>query len=153
MAAKVGLMNWVGRLAGYALLTVLVLQSAVIVARSLFSVSLPWLDESVIYAHATTIALAIAWTLSADRHVRIDILRVRLSVTAQRVVERIGLAAIVAASFGLILLSINFVSSSWAVQEGSSQFGGLPGVFLVKSLVPVLFALLALAAFQRLRRI
>ena len=46
-----------------------------------------------------------------------------------------GLVAFIA----LFYLSIDFVAASWQIKESSKDAGGLPGVFLLKSLV-MLFA-------------
>ncbi|MGI9355801.1 MAG: TRAP transporter small permease subunit [Rhizobiaceae bacterium] len=141
----------VGRLSMPLILLVVGLQFAVIIARSLFGETALWLQESVVYVHAAVIVFAVGWTLAEDRHVRIDALKTQMSRDYQRLVERTGLIAVVAVSAIILILSWGFVTASWRVLEGSREVGGLPGLFLLKTLVPLLFVLLGVAAFQRLR--
>ena len=44
----------------------------------------------------------------------------------------------------LFVLSLPYVTASWQVLEGSPEVGGIPGVFLLKSLIPVASVLLLL---------
>ena len=42
----------------------------------------------------------------------------------------------------MIWVSLPYVSNSWQILEGSSEVGGIPGVFLLKTLIPLTGALL-----------
>ena len=53
----------------------------------------------------------------------------------------------------ILVFSIQFVSSSWAVGEVSSSPGGLPFRYLIKAALPTGFLLLLLAVVSRLTRI
>jgi TRAP-type mannitol/chloroaromatic compound transport system permease small subunit len=69
------LVSGIGRVAAWLILVVVLLQFALVVARYLFGLGSIWLSETVIYAHAAVFMLAAAWTLRAEGHVRVDILR------------------------------------------------------------------------------
>ena len=44
---------------------------------------------------------------------------------------------------GLVLAtSLPYAASAWRILEGSSEVGGLPGVFLLKTLIPLMAVLL-----------
>ena len=97
------------------------------------------------YLHAISFMLGIAYALKHDEHVRVDIFYSRLSARGQAWVNLSGhllLLLPVALSFGY--LSISYVSASWRILEGSSEVGGIPAIFLLKTLIP-LFALTLLA--------
>ncbi len=49
-------------------------------------------------------------------------------------------------------ISWQYVAASWSVFEGSREAGGLPAVFLLKSLILVMAALLSLQAFAQAAR-
>jgi TRAP-type mannitol/chloroaromatic compound transport system permease small subunit len=54
---------------------------------------------------------------------------------------------------GFILYSsIDYVSFSWQLQEGSPEPGGLPFVYLLKSLIPLSAALLAIQGIAEVLR-
>ncbi len=144
-------LNASGRLAGFALLLLVAAQFAVIVNRAVLANTNPWLEESVVYFHALVITCSVGWTLLANRHVRIDALQPVFREGFKVVIERLGLVATIGACLTIMVLSWGFVSTSWQVLEGSREVGGLPGIFLLKTLVPLLALLLALAALQRLR--
>ena len=46
----------------------------------------------------------------------------------------------------IIWLSISYVEQSWSIGEGSANPGGIPGRYLLKSLIPIGFALMFLQA-------
>ena len=52
----------------------------------------------------------------------------------------------------LLLIGWDYVGASWAVRETSSEPGGLPLVFLLKSLILVLPALLLIQSWSTVRR-
>src|SRR5690606_15701428 len=61
---------------------------------------------------------------------------------------RVELAGIVLLLLPLCLfavwISLDYVAASWSVREGSRDPGGLPGWYLLKALIPLSAALLAL---------
>lgn len=136
-----------------ALAAMLLLQFAVIILRHSFGFTAPWLSESVIYAHAAIFMLAAGWTLAAGRHVAVDVVSERLG--HPRLLKVVGFALfLVPMSVGLFALSLPSVSQSWMLLEGSATIGGLPGIFVLKTLLPI-FALLLLIGgiVQLLRRV
>jgi TRAP-type mannitol/chloroaromatic compound transport system permease small subunit len=44
----------------------------------------------------------------------------------------------------LVYVSWDYVAASWSLRESSKEPGGLPGVFVLKTLIPLCGALLAL---------
>jgi TRAP-type mannitol/chloroaromatic compound transport system permease small subunit len=135
----------IGRTVAWLALVVVVLQFALVVARYLFGVGSIWLTEAVIYGHATLLMLAMAWTLKAGGHVRVDIFYADASQRTQAKVDLAG-AALLLLPFALTLLwlSLPYVGRSWTVLERSQEASGLPLVFVLKTLIPLFAALLAL---------
>jgi TRAP-type mannitol/chloroaromatic compound transport system permease small subunit len=139
------LTSGVGRAVAWLVLVVVGLQFALVVARYLFGLGSVWLTESVIYAHATLFMLAAAWTLLADGHVRVDFFYADASARTKSIVDLIGaLLLLLPFMFVLFWLSVPYAARSWAILEHSQEASGLPIVFVLKSLIPLFAALMAL---------
>ena len=63
----------IGRAVAWLVLAIVLLQFALVVARYLFGFGSIWLNESVMYGHATLFLMAAAWTLRTGGHVRVNI--------------------------------------------------------------------------------
>jgi TRAP-type mannitol/chloroaromatic compound transport system permease small subunit len=135
----------IGRAAAWLALAVVLLQFALVVARYVFSYGSIRLTESVTYGHATLIMLAAAWTLRAGGHVRVDVFYAHASKRTRAAIDLAGsLLLLLPFTLTLLWLSVPYAARSWAILEGSQEVGGLPLVFLLKSLVPLFALLMAL---------
>ena len=106
-----------------------------------------WMQESITYLHATVFMVAAAWTMQADEHVRVDIFYREHSPLYRAWVDLAGtLLFLLPFSLFMLYIGWGYVASAWSVYEASSEPGGLPLVWLLKSLVLVLPALLLLQA-------
>ncbi|HEX7036242.1 MAG TPA: TRAP transporter small permease subunit [Pseudomonadales bacterium] len=111
------------------------------------------LQEAVLYLHAVVFMLGIPYTLKADGHVRVDLVYSRLGPRARTVIDLIGHVLFLLPVAGVLLLySQSYVARSWRILEGSSEVGGIPGVFLLKTLIPVLAVLLVLQGLAEIAR-
>ena len=143
-----------GKLCGWLLLALVIVQFVVVLARYLLAVNYLWLQELTLYLHASTFMLAAAWSLTANKHVRIDILRERSGEGARRLVDVLGaLFLLVPMMLAIGWASLPYVGQSWAILEGSAEVSGLPGIFLLKTLLPVFAVLMLAAGFVRLVRL
>jgi TRAP-type mannitol/chloroaromatic compound transport system permease small subunit len=135
----------IGRAAAWLALIIVVLQFALVVARYLFSLGSIWLSETVVYAHAGLFLLAAAWTLQAGGHVRVDVFYAQASDRRKALIDLVG-ALVLLLPFALVLawLSLPYAARSWAVLERSQEASGLPLVFLLKTLIPLFAAMMAL---------
>lgn len=136
-----------------------VVTTAVVVLRYGFNAGAIALQESVLYLHATAFMLGIASTLKDGGHVRVDVLYSRLTARGQACIDLLGHCLFLLPVAGAIFwLSLPYVQASWAIFEGSPEVGGIPGIFLLKTLIPLMATLLAaqglaeiLKSLQRLR--
>lgn len=122
-----------------------------VVARYFFeSFSLP-LGELVIDLNAMVFLLASPMLLYLDQHVRVDIFYGRFSPRQQAIVDLFGTLFLLLPLCGFILYySWGFVASSWADNEASGETGGLPALYLVKSLIIIFAVLLFLQGLSML---
>jgi TRAP-type mannitol/chloroaromatic compound transport system permease small subunit len=135
----------VGRVAAWLCLIEVLVQFAVVVLRYVFDFGLIWLSESIIYAHAGLFMLAAAWTLRDGGHVRVDIFYAEASPRTRALVE-LGGSLLLLLPFVLVLgwFALPYVARSWAILERSPETGGIPAVFLLKTLIPLFALMMAL---------
>ena len=154
------LVAWLGRSVSWLTLAMVILTFAVVVLRYGFNQGWIWLQESVTYLHATVFMLAAAWAFQTDDHVRVDIFYRTGSSRYKNLVNLLGtLIFLIPFCVFLLLIGWDYVASSWETFEASREAGGLPLVYLLKSLILVLPVLLLLQAvstarlcWKRLRR-
>jgi len=116
---------------------------AVVVLRYAFDLGWIAMQESVTYMHALLFMGAAAYTLRHQGHVRVDIFYRRFSPRGRARVDLLGVLLLLWPVCGFILwTSWGYVADSWAVQEGSREAGGLPGVWLLKTLILIMPLLL-----------
>lgn len=129
---------------GLVLLTV-----TVVVLRYGFDYGNIGLQEAALYLHASLFMLGMAYTLSLDEHVRVDIFYRRWPAHKQALVDLAGTALfLIPLCITLLVLSWDYVLVSWQRQEGSADAGGLPFLYVLKTLLlamPVLLLIQALA--------
>lgn len=143
----------VGRSAAWLALAIVVLQFALVVARYIFSLGSIWLTETVIYAHAALFLLAAAWTLQIGGHVRVDIFYADARPRTRAWIDLAGALVLLLPFMAVLLwLSWPYAARSWAVLERSQEASGLPLVFLLKSLIPLFAALMALQGVAQAMR-
>ena len=133
---------------------IMVLVSCIVVGlRHLFDIGSIALQESVIYMHAMVFMLGAAYTLKRGGHVRVDIVYRRFSLRKQAWVDVLGsllftLPLMIFIGWG----SWGFVQESWRISEGSTDSGGIGGVYLLKSLLPLMALSVSLQAIAELLR-
>lgn len=134
-----------GRAVAWCAVLIVLVQVAVVLMRYALGLGSVWLSESIMYAHATLFLLAAAWTLQAGGHVRVDIFYARARPRTKALVDLVG-ALVFLLPFALALgwLALPYVGRSWAIFERSREANGLPLVFLLKTLIPVFAASMAL---------
>lgn len=95
------------------------------------------------YLFGAMYLLAAGYVMLHDEHVRVDILYSKLSRRGRARLDFVLLWVFFYPSCALVLYTAwPFVRASWAVWEGSPDPGGLPLRWLLKSMIPVGFALL-----------
>src|SRR4051794_14068393 len=135
----------IGRTIAWASLLVVLMQFAVVLMRYVLGVGSLWLQESVFYAHAALLMLAVAWTLREGGHVRVDIFYADASPRTKAKIDLIGaICLLLPFAIALGVLSVPYVARSWSILERSRETSGLPIVFLLKTLIPLFALLLAM---------
>ena len=145
--------DWSGRTVSWLSLLLVLVTFIVVVLRYVFDSGSIALQETTTYFHATIFLVGMAYTLQQDAHVRVDIFYSRFSKQGQAWVNLCG-SLFLLLPFMLFIswISWEYIVDSWLVMEGSREAGGLPGVFLLKSLILVMTSLLSLQALTQVAR-
>ena len=133
-----------GKSVAWLTLLMMVFTCGVVTLRYVFNVGSIVLQESVMYLHGCVFMLGIPYALKVGAHVRVDIFYARMSPRGRNLVDLVG-SLLFLLPFGafVIWVSLDYVATSWRIREGSPEVGGVPFVYLLKTLIPVMsFALL-----------
>ena len=148
-----GLAIAIGHVAAWLVLAMMLAQVALVLGRGLFGLGALRLHEAVIYANAVFIGAGVAYALARNGHTRIDVLRARMTPRGRALVDLLATLVLLLPTIAvLIWASTPYVSRAWQALEGSRSVGGLPGVFLFKTILLVLPALLLLPAVAIIAR-
>jgi TRAP-type mannitol/chloroaromatic compound transport system permease small subunit len=117
-------------------LTMVLLTFLIVVLRYGFNLGWIAMQESVMYLHGMVFLLGAAHTLRVNEHVRVDIFYRRFSPKKQAKVDIFGsLFLLMPVNIFIFMVSFDYVMRAWRVMEASQEAGGIPGVFLLKSLI------------------
>ena len=135
----------------YILIVLIVLVFSTVFFRYIFNMSYIIIQEIIMYLHALIFMFGISYALKENSHVKIDILYNSLNKRTQRVISIAGLVSfILPTALFIIYISIDMVTQSWMILEGSSEAGGLDLVFILKSLIPISGILIFLQGISEL---
>ena len=138
-------LDFLGRVLGWLLVVMMLTTVLVVFLRYALGIGSIFLQETVLYLHATIFMLGLSYTLRQDAHVRVDLIYGQLSVRGRALVNLIGNLVFLFPLAGLIGFgSLEYVFASWAIGEKSPEVDGIPAVFLLKTLIPLSALLLAL---------
>ena len=139
------IINFSGRAVSWLTLLMVITTFLVVVLRYVFDYGLIAMQESIIYMHAIIFLIGAAYTLQQNSHVRVDIIYQKLSEKNRAWVDLFGtLFLLTPTMLFIFIISWRYVSDSWQVLETSREAGGLPGVFLLKSVILIMACLMLL---------
>ena len=135
----------IGRAVSWLCLALVITTGAVVVLRYAFSVGFVWLQESYVWMHAVIFMVGAAYTLLHDGHVRVDVFYRGASPRYRAWVDLLGsLLLLLPVVLVIAYMSLGYVNDSWVRLEASREAGGLPGLFLLKSVILIFCLLLTL---------
>ena len=133
------LTDFSGRLLAWLALAMALLMAAIVVLRYGFDFNSIRMQEAVTYMHGSLFLLGAAYALKQGAHVRVDIFYRNFSPRGQAWVNSLGgVVFLLPLCLFIIGSSWNYVAESWAIMETSPEPGGIPAVFLLKSLIPLM---------------
>ncbi|WP_367278629.1 TRAP transporter large permease subunit [uncultured Sulfitobacter sp.] len=119
--------------------------------RYLANQNFPKLDEIQWHFYGLVTMVGISYALVTDSHVRVDLLHMQLSRRAQRIIEVLGILTLLVPFIYLMIdQGYDYFYESLRVNERSDSPTGLPMRYILKSVIPLSFILLAMGALARL---
>ncbi len=145
--------DWVGRTVAWLTLGCVLTCFAVVVLRYAFDLGFPWLQELYVWQHAAVFMAGAGYTMLHRGHVSVDVLHGRLSERRRAWIDIVGTLAFLFPWLAVVAVtSAPFVASSWSIREGAATAGGMPAVYLLKSLLWVFCVLLFLQGLALIAR-
>jgi len=144
-----------GKLVAWLTLAMVIVTFVIVVMRYVFDAGLIWLQESVIWMHATVFMLGAAYTLMHEEHVRVDVFYHSMSQRRRAWVDTLGVLFFLLPLCALLAAkSFDFALSSWSMHEASRESGGLPYPILplVKSVLIIMPVAVGLQGLSLLHR-
>jgi len=129
----------IGKCVAWLTIGMMALTCLIVVMRYGFNAGSIALQESVLYLHALVFMLGAAYTFKSDEHVRVDVFYRGFSAKKKAWVNLIGaFIFLLPVTLYTTYLSYDYVSASWRVLETSPEPGGLPFIYLLKTLIPIM---------------
>lgn len=140
-----GMNEVVGRITAWTTLGLVLVVFIDVVMRYAFNTSYVFAQELEWHLFSFIFLMGAGYTLLHEGHVRVDIIYQSLSPKGQAWVDLIGVIFfLIPGCFLVIKTSYFFTQASFQSLEGSSDPGGIPYRFILKSLIPLGFSFLVL---------
>ena len=126
----------IGRVVAWLTLAMVLVTFSVVVFRYVFSLGWVWMQESYVWLHGIIFMLGAGYTLLHNGHVRVDIFYRPKSDEKKAWVDLLGVIFLLLPVITFAFLgSWDYVLKSWMSLEESREAGGLPGLFLLKTVI------------------
>ena len=130
--------EWAGRSVSWLLVIMVLNVFFVVVLRYIFSYGAIWMQELYVWNHSIVFLLGAGYTLLHNGHVRIDLIYRTASSKYKSIIDIFGsIFFAIPVIYYIFIKSLPMVQRSWGVLEKSAEAGGLPGLFLFKSVLLV----------------
>jgi TRAP-type mannitol/chloroaromatic compound transport system permease small subunit len=139
----------IGKTCRWFSLAMVIVTCLVVLLRYVFDYSSIAMQETVMYLHASLFMFGAAYTWQQQGHVRVDVLFHKWPKAIQQRIDLLGtLFLLLPTCLFLLYISWDYVMLAWANGEKSHEAGGLPLVYLLKTLIIVLPILLIVQAIS-----
>ncbi|MDG2242710.1 MAG: TRAP transporter small permease subunit [Rhodospirillaceae bacterium] len=145
--------EWVGRIVAWLTLGCVLTCFLVVILRYGFSIGFPWMQELYVWQHAIVFMVGAGFTLLHGGHVNVDIAYSHFSPKTKAWVDIIGTLLFLLPWMAVLTwTSSQFVLSSWAILEPSSQANGMPGLYILKTMIWVFCGVLSIQGIALIAR-
>lgn len=143
----------IGKLAAWAGLALISITIFDVVTRRFFVLGSTKLQEAEWHFHVILFAFCLGYAYLKDAHVRIDLVREKLSERTQWWIEIAGCLLFLLPYCAMVVYyGINFTERSFATSEVSASATGLSYRWAIKAAIPIGFTILGLAGIAVLLR-
>jgi TRAP-type mannitol/chloroaromatic compound transport system permease small subunit len=147
-------LNWlVGRVLAWASLAIVLICFTVVVMRYGFRQGSVALQDLYVWLNGAMFMGIAGYALLRDAHVRVDLFYRDASLRTKALLDMAGTALFVAPFLTVLTIyAWPYVRRSWSLAEASANFGGMPGLYVLKSFLLVFVALVGLQALAMFLR-
>lgn len=122
-----------------------------VVMRYGFNKGMVPLEELMWHLYAIAFMFGMAYAITNDSHIRVDLVHMNLPKRAQHVIEILGITLLLMPFLWIMFdHSIGWAYEAWRVGEASANPTGLPYRWVIKAVVPLTAVLMFIAALARL---
>lgn len=132
----------VGRITAWTSFALALVMGGNVLLRYGFNTGSVWSQELEWHLMSPICLFGMSYALRHHEHVRVDVLFATYSQRTKYLVEFISAALGMVICLIIIKLSFAYVMQSWSIGEGTANPGGIPARYLLKSLIPIGFAVL-----------
>ncbi|GLQ37911.1 hypothetical protein GCM10007908_15310 [Rhizobium albus] len=137
--------GFLGQILAWLSLGIVLVCFTVVVQRYLFSTSLIWMQDLYVWLNGAMFMGIAGFALLRDDHVRVDIFYRPATIQRKAMIDLFGVVVfLLPFCYVVILYSWTYVMRSWSLGEGSANFGGMPGLYILKSFIFVFAGVVAL---------
>ena len=145
--------EWIGRVVAWLAVGCLLTCFLVVVLRYGFSIGFPWMQELYVWQHAVVFMVGAGFTFLHHGHVNVDIAYSRFAPRTKAWVDIVGTVVFLLPWMTVLAwTSSQFILSSWVILEPSSQTDGMPGLFVLKTMIWVFCAVVTLQGLALIAR-
>lgn len=141
--------DYVGRATSWLALGIALVMGANVLLRYAFSYGFIWAQELEWHIFVPICLLGMSYALLHGEHVRVDIVYASLAPRTKHAIDVVAAFLSMAFCAIVIWLSIPYVNQSWSIGEGTANPGGIDYRYVIKSLIPIGFAILFLQSFSQ----
>lgn len=143
----------IGQVFSWLTLGIVLVCFSVVVLRYVFSVGFVWLQDLYVWMNGVMFMGLAGFTLLREGHVRVDIFYRTAPIKRRAAIDLFGCLVFVAPFvYVIVAYSWPYVMRSWQFMEGSANYGGMPGLYVVKSFILVFAAVVSIQAFAMIGR-
>jgi TRAP-type mannitol/chloroaromatic compound transport system permease small subunit len=139
----------VGRATSWLALGLALVMGANVLLRYGFSIGFIWAQELEWHIMVPICLFGMSYALLHGEHVRVDVLFQSFKPRTKHAVDVIAAFLSMAFCVIVIWLSIPYVNQSWSIGEGTANPGGIEYRYVIKSLIPIGFAVLLLQSVSQ----
>lgn len=130
------------------LIAVIIMQ---VISRYVFNINSIAVEEFQWHLYAIFIMFGLSYAVVNNAHVRVDILRNGFSKKTQSIIEVFSILFLtIPFIYIVIIYGIDFAQESYRSGERSNAVDGLSNLWIIKTVMPISFTVLAVAIFSKL---
>ncbi|WP_114284499.1 TRAP transporter small permease subunit [Candidatus Halocynthiibacter alkanivorans] len=127
----------------YLVCALVISEITIVLLRYIYGIGYLQLHDFALYSFSALVVLSVVYCFGRNSHVRVDVFREKHSVRLKKIVDIVSIIGFLLPFYLMILYWVwPDILYAWSIAEGSRETGGLGGLFLVKTTLPVACMLL-----------